>query len=130
MEKNIIDFIQRFYVIERNYKNELYIRDIFEDSIQNYVIEITPKVKFIWGKAQNVTGVNLWNKEYSHIQKIIREVFRDKQSIGFYKFIIDEAHQEDYKNITIPLKMVKNEFPNLYGEELEKIITKNIKKNE
>lgn len=130
MEKNIIDFIQRFYVIESNHKNELFIRDIFEDSTENYLIEITPKVKFIWGKAQNITGVNLWNKEYTYIQKIIREVFRSKQSISFYKFIIDESHYSNYKGVTIPLKMIKDEFPNLYGEKLEKIITENTKKNE
>ena len=87
-------------------------------------IDITSKVSFQWGKAQVITGVNLYSKEYIHTQKIIKEVFRDKQSMNFYTFLINES-----ENITIPLKDIKFEFPKLYGEQVRRIISENITKD-
>ena len=74
MEKNIIDFIQRYYTFEISENKKIYLRDIFEDNSEEHIFDITSKVKFIWGRAKQVTGVDLRNKEYTHIQKIIREI--------------------------------------------------------
>ena len=64
-------------------------------------------------------------------QKIIREVFRSKQSIDFYNFMVNEIHeQEEWEGLVIPLKDLKHEFPNLYGDNINGIILENIKKDE
>tara|TARA_R110000803_G_scaffold45238_7_gene95349 strand:- start:6 stop:374 length:369 start_codon:yes stop_codon:yes gene_type:complete len=122
MEYNMIEFIRKSYVITKH--NDLItIRDVFEQNPVN-TIDITSKVSFQWGKAQVITGVNLYSKEYIHTQKIIKEVFRDKQSMNFYTFLINES-----ENITIPLKDIKFEFPKLYGEQVRRIISENITKD-
>jgi len=118
----MIEFIRKSYVITKNY-DLIIIRDIFERSPVN-TIDITSKVSFQWGKAQVITGVNLYSKEYVHTQKIIKEVFRDKQSMNFYKFLINED-----ENVTIPLKDIKFEFPTLYGDKVHRIISENITKD-
>ena len=75
MEEKIIEFIQRYYVIEKRV-GDIYLRDMFDKGDkETYMFDITPDVKFFWGKAKKVTGVNLYSKEYNHIPKIIREVF-------------------------------------------------------
>ena len=131
MEKNVINFIQRYYTFEINSSKEIFLRDVFEDNTETHTVDINSRVKFVWGRAKNVTGVDLRNKEFTHIQKIIREVFRSKQSIDFYNFMVNEIHeQEEWGGIVIPLKDLQCEFPNLYGNNLGKIITENINKDE
>ena len=134
MEKNIIDYIQRYYTFEISENKKIYLRDIFEDNSEEHIFDITSKVKFIWGRAKQVTGVDLRNKEYTHIQKIIREIFRSNQSIDFYSFMVDEIREtetEKYsKGLAIPLKDLKHEFPFLYGDKVNNIISENTKKNE
>ena len=133
MEKNIVNFIQKYYSIEINGNKQIFLRDIFEDDSETYSIEITDKVEFIWGRAKSVTGVDLQNKEYTYIQKIIKEVFRSKQSMDFYEFMLNEIREVErinqHKGLVIPLKEIKYEFPNLYGDNLGKIISENNKKN-
>lgn len=124
MENSIVEFIQKYYVIEKRV-GDIYLRDIFDNgNTECYIVDITPHVKFFWGRAKNVTGLNLYLKEYNHLPKIIREVFRDKKTIDFYKFI-----KEEEGNFVIPIKHVKDEFPNLYGERLQRIISENITKD-
>ena len=124
MEEKIIEFIQRYYIIEKR-ANDVYLRDIFDTGDkETYVIDITPNVKFFWGRASKVTGINLYSKEYNHLPKIIREVFRGKQTIDFYKFLKDES-----KDLIITIKEIKEEFPNLYGEQLQRIISENTTKD-
>lgn len=134
MERNIINFIQKYYSIEINGNKQIFLRDIFEDDSDTYPIKISDNVQFIWGRAKKVTGMDLLNKEFIHIQKIIREVFRSKQSIDFYEFMlceIGEIEQKDkHKGLIIPLKDIKHEFPNLYGDNVNEIISENKKKNE
>lgn len=120
MERQLIDFIQRYYVIEKR-GNDVFLRDIFESGQKDLdKIEITPKVLFFWGRAKNVTGVNLYSKDYTYIKKIIREVFREKNTIEFYEFLI-----KDFTDVIIPIREIKHEFPNLYGEQLQRIISEN-----
>jgi len=124
METNIIEFIQKYYVIEKRV-GDIYLRDIFDNgNKESYIIDITPKVKFFWGRAKNVTGLNLYLKEYKHLPKIIREVFRCKKTIDFYSFI-----KEEEGDFVIPIKYIKDEFPNLYGEQVQRIISENTTKN-
>ena len=40
------------------------------------------------------------------------KIFRDKQSMSFYDFLIDMG-----EDIIIPLSMIKEEFPSLFPEE-------------
>ena len=111
MEKNIVNFIQKYYSIEINGNKQIFLRDIFEDDSETYSIEITDKVEFIWGRAKSVTGVDLQNKEYTYIQKIIKEVFRSKQSMDFYEFMLNEIREVErinqHKGLVIPLKEIK-----------------------
>lgn len=134
METNIVNFIKKYYTLEVNGDKEIFLRDIFEDNEEiSLSVDINSKVKFIWGRAKNITGVDLRNKEYTHIQKIIREIFRSKQSLDFYKFMINEIRDIEFgkgnKGLVIPLKDVQHEFPNLYGDNVIKIIAEN-KKND
>ena len=131
IEKNVINFIQRYYTFEIKGNKEIYLRDVFEDNVETHTVDINSRVKFVWGRAKNVTGVDLRNKEFTHIQKIIREVFRSKQSIDFYNFMVNEIHeQEEWEGLVIPLNDLKHEFPNLYGDNINGIILENIKKDE
>jgi hypothetical protein len=124
MEEKIIEFIQRYYVIEKRV-GDIYLRDMFDKGDkETYMFDITPDVKFFWGKAKKVTGVNLYSKEYNHIPKIIREVFRELRTIDFYKFLKNETD-----DIIIQIKEIKEEFPNLYGESLQRIISENTTKD-
>jgi len=125
MESHVMDFISRYYVIEKRV-NDIYIRDIFEGSdLDTDMIDITPRVKFFWGRAKKITGINLYSKDYSHLLNIIRKVFRDIQTIDFYNFLT--KNQKD--DIILQLKDVKDEFPNLYGEQLQRIISENTTKD-
>jgi hypothetical protein len=125
METNIVEFIQKYYVIEKRV-GDIYLRDIFDaGNKESYVIDITPNVKFFWGRAKNVTGLNLYLKEYNHLPKIIREVFRSKKTVDFYSFI-----KEEEGDFVIPIKYIKEEFPNLYGEQVQRIISENTTDNQ
>jgi len=125
METNIVEFIQKYYVIEKRV-GDIYLRDIFDvGNKESYVIDITPNVKFFWGRAKNVTGLNLYLKEYNHLPKIIREVFRSKKTVDFYSFI-----KEEEGDFVIPIKYIKDEFPNLYGEQVQRIISENTTDNQ
>jgi hypothetical protein len=125
METNIVEFIQKYYVIEKRV-GDIYLRDIFDvGNKESYVIDITPNVKFFWGRAKNVTGLNLYLKEYNHLPKIIREVFRSKKTVDFYSFI-----KEEEGDFVIPIKYIKDEFPNLYGEQVQRIISENTTNNQ
>jgi hypothetical protein len=125
METNIVEFIQKYYVIEKRV-GDIYLRDIFDvGNEESYVIDITPNVKFFWGRAKNVTGLNLYLKEYNHLPKIIREVFRSKKTVDFYSFI-----KEEEGDFVIPIKYIKEEFPNLYGEQVQRIISENTTDNQ
>lgn len=131
MEKNVINFIQRYYTFEINSSKEIFLRDVFEDNIETHTVDINSRVKFVWGRAKSVTGVDLRNKEFTHIQKIIREVFRSKQSVDFYNFMVNEIHeQEEGGGVIIPLKDLQYEFPNLYGNNVNNIILENTKKDD
>lgn len=117
-------FIQQSYKVKCG-ANHVHLMDIFEGGKkQPMVIDITDKVKFIWGKAYDITSVNLYSKDLNHIPKIIREVFRDPKSLDFYRFLINER-----VDIHIPIKDIKYEFPSLYGDRLQDIISKNITKD-
>ncbi len=60
MENIIAEFIQKYYVIEKRF-GDIYLRDIFDNGNNEcYVFDITPQVKFFWGRAKNVTGLNLY----------------------------------------------------------------------
>jgi len=125
METNIVEFIQKYYVIEKRV-GDIYLRDIFDTgNKESYIIDITPNVKFFWGRAKNVTGLNLYLKEYNHLPKIIREVFRSKKTVDFYSFI-----KEEEGDFVIPIKYIKEEFPNLYGEQVQRIISENTTDNQ
>jgi hypothetical protein len=125
METNIVEFIQKYYVIEKRV-GDIYLRDIFDTgNKESYIIDITPNVKFFWGRAKNVTGLNLYLKEYNHLPKIIREVFRSKKTVDFYSFI-----KEEEGDFVIPIKYIKDEFPNLYGEQVQRIISENTTNNQ
>ena len=125
METNIVEFIQKYYVIEKRV-GDIYLRDIFDvGNEESYVIDITPNVKFFWGRAKNVTGLNLYLKEYNHLPKILREVFRSKKTVDFYSFI-----KEEEGDFVIPIKYIKEEFPNLYGEQVQRIISENTTDNQ
>lgn len=115
-------FISEFYMLKCHPKQPIYIVDVFEDKNKNeqIIIDISSDVKFIWGNAFRVTGINLYRKDLKEISQIIREVFRDSKSMDFYKFL-----KEEKVNLNIPLKTVKEEFPSLYGDKLQEIISKN-----
>jgi hypothetical protein len=45
--------------------------------------------------------------------------------------MVNEIHeQEEWEGLVIPLKDLKHEFPNLYGDNINGIILENIKKDE
>jgi hypothetical protein len=120
-----MSFIQNFYQIYSS-GNEIFIIDIFENKkSQPIIIEITTNVKFVWGKLYDITNINLYDKNFKHLPTIIREVFREERSLDFFKFLINQK-----QIITIPLRDIKEEFPNLYGEKLRTIISKSIPKGE
>jgi len=122
LEYKMIEFIRKSYVITKGY-DMIIIRDIFEQSPAN-IIQITTKVLFQWGKAQVITGVNPYSKEYTHTQRIIKEIFRDEKSMNFYRFLSNET-----ENVTIPLKDIKIEFPTLYSDRVINLISENIIKD-
>lgn len=113
-------FIQQSYHLQST-GGQIFLLDVFENKNKEpIIVDITQKVKFIWGKAYDIIGLNLYEKDLNHITNIIREVFRDPRSLDFYKFLMDEKEV-----VNIPLKDVKEEFPSLYGSRLQEIITKN-----
>lgn len=124
MEDAVMKFIKEFYHINCT-GGELFLIDVFESNkSKGTLLDITPKVKFVWGKAFDITQINLYRKDNNFLPNIIREVFRDARSLDFYKFLTDNREV-----ITIPLREVKDEFPSLYGNRLQEIISKNITKD-
>jgi len=124
MEQALMLFIQQSYHLQST-GSQIFLLDVFEKKKNEpTMIDITQKVKFIWGKAFDITAINLYKKDLSHIPTIIREVFRDERSLDFYKFLINEREV-----INIPLRDVKDEFPGLYGNRLQEIISKNTTKD-
>ena len=117
-------FIQQSYCLQST-GSQIFLLDVFEKKKNEpTMIDITQKVKFIWGKAFDITAINLYKKDLNHVPTIIREVFRDERSLDFYKFLINEREV-----INIPLRDVKDEFPGLYGNRLQEIISKNTTKD-
>ena len=40
MEKNVINFIQRYYTFEINGSKEIFLRDVFEDNTETHTVDI------------------------------------------------------------------------------------------
>lgn len=125
MEESVLKFIKEFYRIAYSKNGDIFIMDVFESQkVKGTILDITPKVKFVWGQAFNITQINLYRKDNNNLPNIIREVFRDKRSMDFYKFLTDNKEV-----LKIPLREVKEEFPSLYGQRLQEIISKNTTKD-
>lgn len=124
MEYLLIRFIQNYYQIHSS-GSKIIIIDVFENKItQPMIIEITESVSFVWGKAFDITSINPYEKNYSFLPNIIRQIFRDKRTLDFYKFLIKEN-----QIVTIRLSEIKEEFPKLYDERLQTIISESISKD-
>lgn len=120
----ILKYVRGCYVIEY-YKDEMSlnpqprisIRHAFETKKSAVIlVPITVgknvNVNFVWGKGFEVTTLDLYNKQWNELPGMIMKIFRDKQSMDFYDFLIDTD-----ENFVIPLSMIKEEFPSLFPEE-------------
>jgi hypothetical protein len=125
-----MEFIRRYYVI--SYSNvahsntKILIKDTFESKSDDIkIIEITNNrnvsVELLWGKIKKITGVDLQHKDFYILHSLLLKIFKHKNSLNFYNFLIDEK-----QNITIPLNLLEDEFPLLFGEENKNLI-ENIK---
>lgn len=129
----IMEFIRKFYVISysnfANANTKILIKDIFESSSDDIkILQITTNrnvnVELLWGRIKRVTGVDLQHKDFYMLHSLVLNIFRNKSSLDFYDFLINEK-----QNITIPLNLLENDFPLLFGEENKKLIEKIKEKN-
>lgn len=122
----ILNYVRGCYVIEY-YNDKMYmtpeprivIRHAFETKKSTTIlIPITVgknvNVTFVWGKGFEVTTLDLYHKQWNELPGLIMKIFRDKQSMSFYDFLI-----ENNEDVVIPLSMIKEEFPSLFIEESE-----------
>jgi len=119
----ILSYVRACYVIEYNSDEKSFnpqprisIRHAFETKKTVMLIPITVgknvNVNFVWGKGFEVTTLDLYQKQWNSLPGDIMKIFRDKQSMSFYDFLIDMG-----EDIIIPLSMIKEEFPSLFPEE-------------
>lgn len=124
----IMEFIRRFYVISysnfANASTKILIKDMFESTSDDIkILQITTNknvdVNFLWGRIKRVTGIDLQHKDFYVLHSVLFSIFRNKNSLDFYDFLINEK-----ENITIPLNLLETDFPLLFGEENKKLIEK------
>lgn len=124
----IMEFIRRFYVISysnfANASTKILIKDMFESTSDDIkILQITTNknvdVNFLWGRIKRVTGIDLQHKDFYILHSVLFSIFRNKNSLDFYDFLINEK-----ENITIPLNLLESDFPLLFGEENKKLIEK------
>lgn len=124
----IMEFIRRFYVISysnfANASTKILIKDMFESTSDDIkILQITTNrnvdVNFLWGRIKRVTGIDLQHKDFYILHSVLFSIFRNKNSLDFYDFLINEK-----ENITIPLNLLETDFPLLFGEENKKLIEK------
>lgn len=119
----ILSYVRACYVIEYNSDKKAFnpqprisIRHAFETKKTVMLVPITVgknvNVNFVWGKGLEVTTLDLYQKQWNSLPGDIMKIFRDKQSMSFYDFLIDMG-----EDIIIPLSMIKEEFPSLFPEE-------------
>lgn len=119
----ILSYVRACYVIEYNSDEKAFnpqprisIRHAFETKKTVMLVPITVgknvNVNFVWGKGLEVTTLDLYQKQWNSLPGDIMKIFRDKQSMSFYDFLIDMG-----EDIIIPLSMIKEEFPSLFPEE-------------
>jgi hypothetical protein len=124
----IMEFIRRFYVISysnfANASTKILIKDMFESTSDDIkILQITTNknvdVNFLWGRIKRVNGIDLQHKDFYILHSVLFSIFRNKNSLDFYDFLINEK-----ENITIPLNLLETDFPLLFGEENKKLIEK------
>jgi hypothetical protein len=124
----VMEFIRRFYVISysnfANASTKILIKDMFESTSDDIkILQITTNknvdVNFLWGRIKRVTGIDLQHKDFYILHSVLFSIFRNKNSLDFYDFLINEK-----ENITIPLNLLESDFPLLFGEENKKLIEK------
>lgn len=113
----LIDYIKEMYVIEYMLEPQtnIIIRHMFEKRDKKFImIPVTSgknvNVNFIWGKAKDVCAIDLYHKNFNDMPGKIMKIFRDKRSLNFYDFLI-----ENNENVVIPLTWISEEFPVLFG---------------
>jgi hypothetical protein len=119
------DFIRNFYVIEYykrdplvsigEIKRDIFIRDVHETTAtEARLLPITHNKNvnplFFWTKFYQLTEVDIFHKEINVIPTTIVKMFTHTQSLDFYNYLIEYD-----EHVIIPLNMIKNEFPGLYG---------------
>lgn len=120
MDNVVFEFIRKFYIVRYSNKNIL-LTDINESKLTNgSIIDISTNIKFIWNRANYITGIDIYRKDISYVPGVIMEVFRSKKTMDFFRFL--SFNNED---VSIPMNYIKEEFPLLYGEKLNEIIIKN-----
>ena len=130
----LIEFIRTHYVIEfwmdfpfginaagefrpnLSSARRIIIKDVHDSRLTNDIRQIdickiaNVDVIFLWSKIQEIAGFDIYHKDINNLPSLIMKIFREQQSKDFYHFLIEQ----DMK-VIIPLKMVKEEFPSLYG---------------
>lgn len=108
----IRDYVKEFYDISYNNKEkQILLHDEYETFKTRSYIDIgrvgRVKITLVWGKIEEVTGIQYHHKEYqSELSRLFFEIITEKVSKEFFKLLLDE-------NIPVRLsvKEVIDSFP-------------------
>lgn len=108
----VITYIKLYYVLYYH-RGKIVICDQYENNRidkDHQVIPITRDSEFVWGKAIEVTGLNLWAKDNQMMAQKIIEKFRHPKTLDFFKYVRDYTNSK----VIIKLSEISEEFPALY----------------
>jgi hypothetical protein len=126
MEKVILDFIRKYYVLDfstSRVDKKLIIRDCEDKEMGNcqsipLVMVKGCEVDLIWNKARRITGIDLYRKDFASVLPIsIMNAFRHPRTLDFFVTL-----HEMKVDIIIDLEDMKQELPGLFDEELQQDI--------
>ena len=126
-EEAILDYIKRFYVIDCQPNRDggfiIVLRDTLESIVKGeQVVDIISsgvrKVVFYWGNIHKYITIDMYHADNYRLASLIKKIFMHRRSLSFYDFLLNEQTR-----VVIELNQVKDEFPRLYGEEFDSIIS-------
>jgi hypothetical protein len=119
-----LDFIKEFYFItvtQQRGDDTIIFHDCCEVKNTNKLHYIGTvfgyDVFLIWDKAEIMTNINIQMKENDAIVNFAKSI-KNSQTFSFFKYLTDSLNKHN-KTIQLPLQEVKEEFPVLYGEDIE-----------
>jgi hypothetical protein len=120
-----LDFIKEFYFITvtRQHGDDTIIFhdccEVKQTNKLNYIGTVFGyDIFLVWDKAEIITNINIQKKDNNTLATFAKTV-KNSQTFSFFKYLTDSLSLYE-KTIQLPLHEVKEEFPYLFIEEIDK----------